>query len=87
MAFNVTGLMPNCEIRRVLYGTRQKDGSPYRILKCEDTNGDAFELTCNDKNLFDDVDSLHKGDVCDLPCAFIASKDYSFIRHAATSQT
>lgn len=83
MAFNVSGIVQNCEVRRVLSGARRKDGEPYRILKCEDSNGDAFEVTCSDKSLFDDVDNLHKGDMVDLPCVFIASADYSFIRLAA----
>lgn len=69
----------HCEVRRVTLGVRKKDNSPFILLKLEDMDGDAFEATCRDQQLFGYVEQLKKGDVIDVKCTIMATDKYQFV--------
>lgn len=71
--------MMDCEIRRVQEGVRSKDGKPYVLLKCEDMQGDPFEVTCNDTELIPSLYHFKKGDMVDLPVTIMATDKYQFV--------
>lgn len=68
-----------CEVRRVSEGTRAKDGKPFMMIKAEDMEGDQFEATCNDVQLFPAIGKLKKGDIIDLPAMIMATDKYQFV--------
>lgn len=67
------------EVRATREGTRSKDGAPFWSIRCEDMDGEPFEITCSNVSLFGTVASLKKGDVIDCKVVVMATRDYQFV--------
>lgn len=68
----------SCEVRRVFERTN-KQGVTSIVLKLEDMEGDSFEASTRNESLFDEVRTLRKGDVIDIPACILATDKYQFV--------
>lgn len=60
--------------------TREKDGSQYFIVVCEDDNAYQCEFTAGDSKRFAEVYRLQKGERYRFPVVVVANRDYQFAR-------
>lgn len=78
MAYKVHAQLPQCEVRRVTE-TKTKKGEDLLLLKCEDYDGNDFEVSVRNPDLIASCRSLRKADMVDLDVLCTASTEWSYI--------
>lgn len=78
MAFSVDATLKGYEVRGVTSGV-SKAGRPWRSIRVESPDGRTAELSCSDSNMFPNVDSLVKAEVCNFDVRCVAGRERSYI--------
>lgn len=83
MAYRINATANAFEFRGLEMRQSKKTDKTFLLMHFEDSDGHSNDVSCSDSSLFNDCNSLKKGDICDLPLCFVATSDYSFVNLVA----